>query len=99
MTKIRCSDSIGIDLDQVIAWSKGKVRLALENNEVLFLYVAGIDKPLSVEQDVIGCQAFAHLHKLLLDRFAIDLAAGTDCPQSVDFEMTWSLELPRNFTL
>jgi hypothetical protein len=73
MTKIRCDDSIGIDLDQVIAWSKGKIRLALENNEVLFLYLAGIDKPISVNQGDIGCQAFARLHKLLLDQFMIDL--------------------------
>ena len=83
MTKIRCGDFIGIDLDQVIAWSKGKVRLALENNEVLFLYLAGIDKPVCVNQDEIGCQAFARLHKLLFDRFVIDLN-DFPCPKDDD---------------
>ena len=96
MTKIRCGDNMGIDLDQVIAWSKGKVRLALKPNEFLHLYLAGIDKPVSVAQDEIGCQAFAYLHKLLLDRFAIDLAGKSNllCQDDDSSVQDEPLELP-----
>lgn len=72
MTKIRCGDNTGIDLDQVIAWRKTQRSTGKE--ETLTLFFAGADDGFYVSQNSVGCQAFAYLHKLLLDLFAIDLA-------------------------
>ena len=76
--KIRCSDNLGVNLDQVVAWEKGKIDKSGEKREFLSLYFAGADDALYVYQDSVGCQAFAYLHKLLLDRFAIDLAGDNN---------------------
>lgn len=92
MTKIRCGDSLGVDLDKVVAWSKGQRRNYEGTTELLLLYFAGADDGFfCVSRSAVGCQAFARLHKLLLDRFAIDLACDNNLSASKEDE---PLELP-----
>lgn len=80
MTKIRCGDRIGVDLNQVAAWRKVKFKQSGTEQEFIVLFFAGGDDGLCVYEESVGCQAFAYLHKLLLDRFAIDLAADNNLP-------------------
>ncbi len=76
--RIRCGDSFAIDLDQVVAWSKCTNRPG--KRELLNLFLSGADDAICVYQDIVGCQAFALLHKVLLEQFAIDLAATSNLP-------------------
>lgn len=69
MTKIRCNDKLGVDLNQVVAWSNFKTEW---KEEILTLYLSGASA-ICISRSVVGCQAFTCLHKLLLGRFAIDL--------------------------
>jgi hypothetical protein len=78
MTKIRCSDGFGVDLDQVTTWVKSTQP---DKRKFINLSLAGADDPVTVYEDVAGCQAFAYLHKLLIDRFAIDLASKNNLPR------------------
>ncbi len=78
MTKIRCGDHTGIDLDQVVAWQKGKLKRSGGEQEFLSLFFAGADNGLYIYQESVGRQAFDYLYKLLLDRFAFDLALAAD---------------------
>ncbi len=71
MTKVRCDNKMGIDLNQVVAWSKFETQW---KDEVLSLYLLGAGT-VCVSQNTVGYQAFSNLHKLLLDKFAIDLSA------------------------
>lgn len=81
MTKIRCGDSLGIDLDRVIAWQK--FDHSHEKGDFIRLYVSGgFDNSFDIDKDDVGCQAFDLLHKMLLDKFAIDLAGDNDIPYS-----------------
>ncbi len=75
MVKIRCGDNFGIDLNEVTAWSKSDQGQPNER-ELINLFLVGADCPIYVYRELVGCQAFTHLHKLLLDRFAIDLASS-----------------------
>jgi hypothetical protein len=69
MTKIRCGNELGIDLDQVTAWSKFKTEW---QDEALTLYLSG-GGTLCVSQKILGCGAFTRLHNLLIERFTIVL--------------------------
>lgn len=84
MTKIRCGDSIGIDLDQVVAWKKVKLLNSAEGNEALSLYFVGVPDGISVSRSTVGYQTFARLTNLLVDRFAIDLAGENSLKKTID---------------
>jgi hypothetical protein len=78
MTKIRCGDSIGLDLDQVVLWERFTSK---EEKKVLLLVFTGVTHSCcEIPEDSVGSQAFSYLHKLLLDRFAIDLASEKNLP-------------------
>jgi hypothetical protein len=96
MTKIRCGKDIAIDLAQVVAWKKIKRLNSSEGTEFLRLILAGASSEFTVSSSEIGRPAFDHLHKLLLDCFAIDLAneySISNSYNSVD-EPLEPLELP-----
>lgn len=78
MTKIRCGKHFGINLDQVIAWNW--VEHPTTKEQSLFLIFPGCDESYDIDESHVGSQAFAWLHKLLLDRFAIDLAGDNSLP-------------------
>jgi hypothetical protein len=82
MSEIRCGDKIGINLNQVVAWSRSKTQW---KEEVLSLYLSGAGT-VCVSQNIVGSQAFANLHKLLLDRFAIDLSASDNSLEEVEYK-------------
>lgn len=72
MTQIRIGSDIGIDLDQIVAWKKQNLK---GGGKILNLSLANAQNGFgfSISSNTIGDQAFTRLHKLLLDRFAIDL--------------------------
>jgi len=80
MVKIRCGDSIGIDLDQVVAWKKVKLLNSSEGNKAISLYFAGACDGISVSCGTVGQKAFNRLHRLLVARFAMDLDADDNLP-------------------
>jgi hypothetical protein len=92
MTKIQCGDSIGFDLDQVVLWERFTSK---EEKKVLLLVFTGGTHSCEIPEDSVGSQAFSCLHKLLLDRFAIDLAATNDLPSlEEDTSVNEPLDLP-----
>ncbi len=74
MTKVRCNDSFGIDLSQVAAWSKSNDR---DNEGEIIIFLVGSRNPIYICRQFVGCQAFNLLHILLVNKFAINLGAGT----------------------
>lgn len=70
MTKIRCGETVGIDLDEIIGWTL--VPQECCELERLIIYFSG--QFVTATREEVGDQAFDRLHRLLLDRFAIDLA-------------------------
>jgi|SRR6185503_16343816 len=95
--KIRCSDNIGIDLNSVVAWKK--VKLLNGGGEVLNLFLAGSDNGFgfSIASNAVSDNSFKHLHNLLLNRFAIDLADETDISDEegedgIDYDLVDDLE-------
>ena len=81
MTKIRCGDSLGIDLDQVAAWTK--LKYCCGGSETLTLFFIGTDSGFNVCKETVGEKAFNRLHKLLLEQF-IDLVVDTNDGISVN---------------
>lgn len=90
MTRIRCGNDFAVDLNQIVAWSKSK----RNQKEFINVYLAGADDAIYIYQESIGSLAFSRFHELLLDLFAIDLAAENNpsCDDDIDYSLVDELE-------
>lgn len=93
MTKIRCGDSIALDLDQVVAWTKLEIPEHFNGGDkMLHLFFTGADGGFQISLSGVGEKAFNRLHKLLVARFAVDLVDDSSLPWANEISEGQELE-------
>jgi hypothetical protein len=75
--KVRCSDKVGIDLDQVIAW-KYFPHTPDDPSPTLKLFITG--ESFTIRQDEVQEPNFKSLHERLIKIFGPDVSAAPITP-------------------
>ena len=82
MLKVRCGNSIGVDIDQVVAWKLYIPDKTRGQTLALFFLAAG--DTLHISENIVGYQAFSYVHHLLLERFNEDLSSNHNIKLKVE---------------
>lgn len=72
MSKVGCSDNLGVDIDRVIAWRR--IEDPTEGQYLRLYFSSGDGDTFEIFEGDIGCQAFSYFRRILLERFPVNLA-------------------------